>query len=230
MKDQDRLILSKLLKPVSREAAVLDVGCGIGTTLEFLQSQGFRKTVGVDISEEMVRVTRAKAFQTYAVTAFGETSYRFDLMLFSHVLEHLEFREVQSTLEFYFDRLNPGGQILVLTPLLHDAFHNDVDHVKPYYPWALINLFSDRTISKQYASPYRLRLIDIYFRTASLQPFHLRGRYLTDRKSSRAFKASAFFFQALQVLSGNLLSKKTGYGARFAVEHPTRETVDGPLL
>lgn len=229
MKDQDRLILSKLLKPVSREAAVLDVGCGIGTTLEFLQSQGFRNQVGVDISPEMVRLTRAKAFEAYAPPDFRGIRNRFDLLLFSHVLEHLEYREIQSTLEFYFQRLNTGGRIIVLTPLLYDAFYNDVDHCKPYYPWALLNLFSDRTIARQYASPYRLRLIDIHFRTASLQPFHSRGRYLSDPPSARAFQISALFFRALQVLSGNLLSKKTGYGALFAVETLTREPTGEPV-
>jgi SAM-dependent methyltransferase len=229
VKDQDRLILSRLLKTVSREAAVLDVGCGIGTTLEFLQSQGFQKIVGVDISPEMVRITRDKDFQAFTTTEFREIPNRFDLLLFSHVLEHLEYREIQSTLEFYFQRLNPGGRMIVLTPLLYDAFYNDVDHCKPYYPWALINLFSDRTIARQYSSPYRLRLSDIHFRTASLQPFHSRGRYLTDPPSARAFQISALFFRALQVLSGNLLSKKTGYGALFAVEPLTREPTGEPL-
>ena len=221
--------MSKLLGPVDRRLVVLDVGCGIGTTLEFLQGHGFRKITGVDISEDMVRLTRKKGFQAYSSTAFRDTLDRFDLLLLSHILEHLEYREVQSTLEYYFDRLNPGGQLIVLTPLLHDAFYNDVDHVKPYHPWALINLFSDRTISKQYASAYRLRLIDIHFRTASLQPFHSRGRYLTDPKSARAFQAGTIFFQTLKFLSGNLLSKKTGYGARFAVEHANRKTADEPL-
>ena len=41
--------------PESKDTSILDVGCGSGDFLVFLQSKGYRNTQGIDISPEQVR-------------------------------------------------------------------------------------------------------------------------------------------------------------------------------
>lgn len=218
MKAQDRKILKRLLTAhIKRDARILDVGCGVGEGIGFLRGLGYLNVAGVDISEAMVNATAATGAEAYTLEQFASQDSGFDLILFSHVLEHIEYKDLQGFLESYFRRLNNGGKVIMLSPVLYDAFFNDIDHIKPYYPAGIMNLFSTGRISRQYGSSYRLKLIDVYFRTSSLQPYNMRSRYLDDGKSRLIFRLNALFFELLRKLSFNVLSKTTGYGALFEV-------------
>ncbi len=47
-----------LIEPVDRQAAVLELGCGSGYMREYLQTRGFTRIEGVDISDEQVALAR----------------------------------------------------------------------------------------------------------------------------------------------------------------------------
>ena len=51
--------LAAFEKSVTREAVVLDVGCGYGRTLDELYRAGWRSLIGVDFSEAMIERGRA---------------------------------------------------------------------------------------------------------------------------------------------------------------------------
>lgn len=51
--------LEAFSKTVSSDAAILDVGCGYGRTLEELYSNGYRDLTGIDFSEGMIRREQA---------------------------------------------------------------------------------------------------------------------------------------------------------------------------
>ncbi len=227
MKAQDREILERLLTAyVKKDARILDVGCGVGEGLGLLKGLGYHNAAGVDISEEMVNTASEGGAEAYTLKQLAGMDAEFDMMLFSHVIEHIEYRDLQAFLESYFARLKSGGKVIILSPVLYDAFFNDIDHIKPYYPAGIVNLFSARRVSRQYGSEYRLKLMDIYFRTSSLQPYNMRSRYLDDSGNRLLFKANTLFFELLRKLSFNLLSRKTGYGALFEVSKRTgREQV-----
>ena len=42
--------------PTDKDAAILDIGCGVGFFLWFLQKNGFTNTSGIDVSPEQVKV------------------------------------------------------------------------------------------------------------------------------------------------------------------------------
>jgi len=218
MKEQDRVILRKLLLLyVPKSARILDVGCGLGKNILMLNALGYPNVVGVDVSPEMVSATRSRNIEAYVFSEFQGHSGSFDLILFSHVIEHFEYKDLQRYMEFYLSRLVPRGKFIILAPVLYDAFYSDVDHIKPYYPKGLMNLFSDDNLSRQYSSRYVIRILDIYFRRANLTPYFMRSRYIKKLWNRIVFKTLNTFFEFMKVITFDLFSKTTGYGAIFEV-------------
>ena len=57
---------------------------------------------------------------------------------------------------------------------------NDIDHIKSYYPNALVNCFSNKKMSKQYGSNFNMVLKDIYFRKEVILNFDTRSGYINN--------------------------------------------------
>jgi hypothetical protein len=66
-----------------------------------------------------------------------------------------------------------GGTLVIVTPLFHDSFYNDFDHVKPYFPIGLNMVFGVESAQVQFQSTYALRLENIdFFRDQLRVRFH----------------------------------------------------------
>lgn len=95
---------------------VLDVGCGIGRGLRYLDGNG----VGVDHSEASVASCRAQGFQAFTPTEFASSAFaapgRFDALVCSHVLEHLTSDEQGDLLATYLPNVRAGGRVVLITP------------------------------------------------------------------------------------------------------------------
>lgn len=217
MRPSDREILSKLLQEYvpDKSSRILDFGCGLGGNLDFLKSMGYTNITGTDISAHMIDATRKAGHPAFSAAELP-TEPGFNVILMSHVIEHIPFEELQKTMESVLSRLTGSkGQLIVLTPILYDAFFNDIDHIKPYYPDGLTRLFSDQAASKQYKSDWKIQLLDIHFRKDPLLPYNLRCKYKTDLINKITFRGLTLTFRLLQIVSLNILSKATGYGAVF---------------
>ena len=42
--------------PADKDAAIIDVGCGIGDFLNFVQKQGYKNTNGIDLSKDNIEI------------------------------------------------------------------------------------------------------------------------------------------------------------------------------
>jgi ubiquinone/menaquinone biosynthesis C-methylase UbiE len=99
---------------------VLDVGCGTGNLLPFLEARGYRmqEYVGVDLSPEMLRIARTKPGRVPAswITAdaarlpLRESS--FDIAVSASVLHYWD--DVDAALAEIRRVLRPGGHLLLL--------------------------------------------------------------------------------------------------------------------
>jgi 2-polyprenyl-3-methyl-5-hydroxy-6-metoxy-1,4-benzoquinol methylase len=110
---------------------VLDVGCGIGRCLDFVEPRG----VGVDPNETAVDVCRAKGFQAYVPEEFGAVfadrrpDRLFDTMLCAHVLEHLDEATGVELLRTYLPYLRPKARVVLITPQERGQ-RSDATHVR----------------------------------------------------------------------------------------------------
>ena len=118
--------IKKLLGPVnpykwnirrSCRGKVLDIGCGIGRNLRYLNRPD---ALGVDHNEASVEFTKQLGFQAVSsyefekmLPALRET---FDSILISHVIEHMSPENALNLLTAYLPALKKGGRVILICP------------------------------------------------------------------------------------------------------------------
>lgn len=109
-------LLYQLLRP-EPGSRILEVGCGGGAFLSFLEARGHR-AVGVDVLEEAVRLaTRAAPRSTVLRADASRLPFpdaHFDRLVSHHLVEHLE--DIGGALREWRRVLQPGGVLVVCTP------------------------------------------------------------------------------------------------------------------
>lgn len=100
-------------------SSILDVGCGDGDLLRRLHHVGFRHLAGVDPFLKADTVT-AEGIPLWKRT-IGETTWRFDLIVFSHSLEHVP--DPAADLAAAAACLAPGGHLVILLPIADSYAH-----------------------------------------------------------------------------------------------------------
>jgi SAM-dependent methyltransferase len=123
------LNLSWLDRFVAPEAAFLDYGCGYGRSLEALYEHGYRNTLGVDASAEMVargaRTYPYLRFETIGVPPLTLPDGGFDAVLLFAVLTCIPSDEDQCALITELRRLlRPGGVLYLSDPPLQPDRRN----------------------------------------------------------------------------------------------------------
>jgi len=120
----DRYVIPAYLRgalPPERDAAILDIGCGLGQFLKALRREGYSGARGVDLSAEAVSHCQGEGLSVSRVDdlcAFcREAGERFDFIVMSHVIEHLEKSQIVETLAAIRQHLlKEGGALMVMTP------------------------------------------------------------------------------------------------------------------
>ncbi len=107
--------------PVNREANILDIGCGLGAFLHELANRGYTGLTGIDISDEAISVCLRKGLSVEKIDSLNNycqgSTKRFDFIMMSHVLEHLEKEKVIETLALIRVKLlAPGGLLVLMVP------------------------------------------------------------------------------------------------------------------
>jgi 2-polyprenyl-3-methyl-5-hydroxy-6-metoxy-1,4-benzoquinol methylase len=118
------------LLPEDKGAKILDIGCGYGSFLYFLQKEGYRNICGVDISPEQVEAARQLGI---------DNVYCEDLLTFLHghpkafacitafdVVEHFPKCEVLELLDAIHQALQSGGTFIMQVPNGASPFHGTI--------------------------------------------------------------------------------------------------------
>ena len=124
-------------------ADVLDVGCGRGEFIELLNAHGIPAR-GIDLNHEMAESCRARGLNVVEADAVGYLSAEPDASLggifAAQVVEHLEPSYLLRLLDLAFDKLQPGGTLVLetLNPACWTAFFEsyirDITHRWPLHP------------------------------------------------------------------------------------------------
>ena len=157
--------LASFLKKIGtkKELHVLDVGCGYGKNIEKLCSLG-AKVLGVDKNPYLVKAVCEKGFAAKTVEEFEKSEESFDVILFSHIIEHFAPADLLQFMDSFIDRLKPGGYVIIATPLDWPDFFDDFDHIKPYPPEAIERMFCVPESQVQYHSRHELQRVQLIFR------------------------------------------------------------------
>ncbi len=112
--------------PIDKTADILDLGCGNGALLYWLESLGFSNSIGVDVSPEQIEVAKSlsvKKIYCEDLTAFLERSERkYDVILIRDTLGHFNKKEIFNIMELIYKNLKKGGKLIVKTPNAEGPF------------------------------------------------------------------------------------------------------------
>ena len=102
----------------AKPRTVLDFGCGTGTQLTWPLAEAFPQVsfLGIDSDQTTIDWARKQPVPsnlTYQ-TQDGDTDQRFDMIIASEVLEHVECPD--QLLRYFRDRLIDGGRLVVTVP------------------------------------------------------------------------------------------------------------------
>ncbi len=98
-----------------RPESILDVGCGDGRLLGMVA--GSSRKLGIDLSERAVGFARVfHPSIEYKVGSVAELVENFDVVTMIEVLEHVPDASVATVLKAVYERLNPGGTLIISVP------------------------------------------------------------------------------------------------------------------
>lgn len=113
--------LTPYFKETDKELNILDIGCGLGQMLNHLKSKGFKNLQGIDINEEAILACKKNGLSVEKVNDIREymvnDSMKFDRIVMSHVLEHIDKEKIVDTLiHIRKNLLKEGGVFLLMVP------------------------------------------------------------------------------------------------------------------
>jgi|PlaIllAssembly_1097288.scaffolds.fasta_scaffold360686_2 2-polyprenyl-3-methyl-5-hydroxy-6-metoxy-1,4-benzoquinol methylase len=120
-KIQDRYYRKNYLKhlPPDKKIQILDLGCGMGQFLFFLQNAGYKNVKGIDISRENIEFCKEKNFNVEPGDVFvflENTKDMYDVIVMNDIIEHLEKQEILRIMNLISGVLRPGGRLIVKAP------------------------------------------------------------------------------------------------------------------
>lgn len=106
--------------PADKSAPILDVACGAGHFLHYLQKKGFENAKGIDLGREQLDIARKMG----VVNVENEDLFdhlrthvtTYDLIVASQIIEHFNKAEAMDFLDSIYRSLKNGGKVIVFTP------------------------------------------------------------------------------------------------------------------
>lgn len=139
-----------LIQKYPKEAKILEIGCGPGFFLEYLQKRGFTNTLGIDFSAEQIAYAEkrgVKAITGDALEYLKSQTGSYDIIIAFDFIEHFSKDELITLSRDIFKALAPGGMLLIHTPNAQGFFpnriiHGDLTHMTIFNPNSIVQLFS----------------------------------------------------------------------------------------
>lgn len=132
--------------PPNRDARIIDLACGCGFFLYFLQKLGYSRSEGIDLSDEQLRIAEEAGVRNAKKGDIFEYldkfEKHFDMVVANDVIEHLTKSEVLLLLDRIHRSLTADGIVLISTVNAHSLFgmgmvFNDFTHEQAFTPMSL---------------------------------------------------------------------------------------------
>mgnify|MGYP001565077118 FL=1 len=154
IKGTDKFV--SFLKPGS---IVLDIGCGGGTKAKYLINKGLN-VIGIDFSEEMVKISKREIpktkFLTLDLQNIENLKENFDGIFIQAVLLHFPKKEIKDVLEKIIRKLRDGGYLYIAVKKIKKGQPDEEVKIENDYGYQYKRFFS-------YFTPDELRnlLLDL---------------------------------------------------------------------
>jgi SAM-dependent methyltransferase len=137
--------------PQDRKARIVDLACGPGALLHFMEQAGYRNIAGVDVSEEQIAVAARLGISSASCATLEEflaaqDEASVDAVLAIDILEHLTRPQVMEMLAAVRRVLKPGGRCIAHVPNSDGLFgmrirYGDFTHELAFSPSSARQVF-----------------------------------------------------------------------------------------
>lgn len=122
------MLYGKVL-PDSKDARILDVGCGTGHFLYYLNKKGYQDFLGIDISPQQVEFCKKNISEKVkladAFRFLQDKEGVYDMVVAHDVLEHILKEKTFAFLDLAYQSLNDNGVFIVRVPNMSNPFSLD---------------------------------------------------------------------------------------------------------
>lgn len=105
--------------PEDKDAAILDIGCGWGQFLFFLNHKGYRNLLGIDLVQKPIDFINKYGIKAEKISSLKEfqtkSQIKFDFISMIYVLEQMPKEEIISNLRSIKELLKEDGRALIVT-------------------------------------------------------------------------------------------------------------------
>ena len=117
------------LASYSRDANVLDIGCGVGNFVAYLSAKGFNRITGVDSSKEEITICQDNIKDVDFILDSIEnylkrTDQYFDIISVFSLLEHIEKEDMVDLMKLIKSKIKKNGVLIFSTPNMGTLFGN----------------------------------------------------------------------------------------------------------
>lgn len=135
--------------PEDKEARIIDLACGSGRFIYFLQKEGYHRAQGVDLNQKMIDLAREMGVENVEVGDLFQIlphhKEEFDFISANDIIEHLRREEILEFLDLVYAALKPGCSTLMTTPNMAALFGGmaglGVFHEVAFTPKSLARVF-----------------------------------------------------------------------------------------
>jgi cyclopropane fatty-acyl-phospholipid synthase-like methyltransferase len=108
--------LSKVA-PLSKDTAILDIGCGRGTIIAKLADRFsfIQRPTGIDIVKHKPKSKKIKLIKANALKYLRSSKQRFDLILIKQSIHFFNLKEVRQLILYAKKNLNKNGRIVIFS-------------------------------------------------------------------------------------------------------------------
>ncbi|TSA45661.1 class I SAM-dependent methyltransferase [bacterium] len=107
------------LLPIDKKARILDIGCGTGSFILWLEKMGYENLEGVDVSREQIDIGNASGVRNLACADakdfLGKNIHAYDLIVARDFLEHFTKGELLDLMDLIKKSMKEHGCIIVQT-------------------------------------------------------------------------------------------------------------------
>lgn len=137
--------------PAERSARILDVGCGNGSLVWWLQQSGYTNAEGIDVSPEQIAEACRLGVRNVSVANLqvylAEQRGAYAAIVMRDVIEHFTKAEVLEVLDRAHNALQPGGVLIVQVPNAEAPFfgrirYGDFTHELAFSATSLQQIFA----------------------------------------------------------------------------------------
>ena len=126
LKSFEKHYLNKIPQNLNKDSIIIDIGCGDGALVHWLNQKGYKNVLGIDLSEEQIKLSKyASNIRLKVADVFDflqNETCKYDLIIVRDVLEHFDKEKLADLLNLFNKSLKENGTILAQVPNANSPF------------------------------------------------------------------------------------------------------------